>query len=379
GGLGGGSPGGGGGSAGGNAGGGAPGGGTGGGGVGGGSAGGGTGGGTSTGGGGVAAPSTTWTSVTSNLAGMASECGNVSLVAAHPSSDLLITDVAQHGLWASTNGGASWFALGQTGAKISNRASSVVFDPGHPATFWESGIYNGGGAYRSDDTGATFTQLGAATHSDSISVDFTDPARQTLLAGGHEQTQKLYRSTNGGAAWSDIGGSLPGGSTFCTSTLVLGPSTFLVGCGGYASGTRGILRTTNAGASWSWVSSGGVQGQPLRASDGTIYWPGEGNGGLYRSTDQGLTFTEVATASTAKSVTPVELPDGRIVVAGPSTLMASADKGSSWQALGKPLPYTPVAMTYSAQRHAFYIVHFTCDFSTPNAVPADAVMRAGLP
>src|SRR4051812_43353187 len=137
-------------------------------------------------GGAPAAPSGTWKNVTHNLAGMASECGNVSVLSAKPERDRLITDVAQHGLWASDNGGDSWTAIGTTGDPITNRAIRIVYDPTHPTTYWESGIYNGFGVYRTDDDGVTFRHLGDSTHNDCVSLDFTDPQRRTLLAGGHE-------------------------------------------------------------------------------------------------------------------------------------------------------------------------------------------------
>ena len=144
-------------------------------------------------------PPATWTNVTANLAGMASECGNTPYLTAHPASDMLITSVAKQGLWSSTDGGASWTQLWPAAGtqQISNRGSSIVFDPAHADTFWESGIYNGPGVYRTTDNGATFTPLGDARHIDSVSVDFADPQRQTLLAGGHEQKQTLYRSADG--------------------------------------------------------------------------------------------------------------------------------------------------------------------------------------
>src|SRR5262249_12710779 len=111
--------------------------------------------------------SAAWTPVTENLAGTPSECGNVSLVSAHPDRDMVITSVAQHGLWAGENGASSWTPLG-TGpgsAKIINRGSTIVYDPDHQDTFWESGIYNAGGVYRTDDNGTTFRQLGDVVHS----------------------------------------------------------------------------------------------------------------------------------------------------------------------------------------------------------------------
>src|SRR3954464_14735749 len=154
-------------------------------------------------------PEAKWVNVTGTLAGMASECGNLGRVDADPFADLLIVGVAKKGLFGSTDGGASWKPLGTTGDMITNRISSIAYDPTAPMTFWESGIYNGAGVYKTTDNGASFVQVGSVTHSDSVSVDFSDPARMLLVAGSHEQSQKLFRSLDGGANWTDIGKGLP--------------------------------------------------------------------------------------------------------------------------------------------------------------------------
>jgi hypothetical protein len=123
----------------------------------------------------AATPPAKWVNVTANLAGMPSECGNTPYITSHPAYDMIITSVAQHGLWASTDGGTSWKQLWPTAGanQITNRGSQIFFDPAHPETWWESGIYNGPGVYRTIDNGATFTALGDSHHIDSVSVDLT--------------------------------------------------------------------------------------------------------------------------------------------------------------------------------------------------------------
>lgn len=318
-------------------------------------------------------PEAKWVNVTGTLAGMASECGNLGRVSAGVQEDLLVVGVAQKGLFGSTDGGATWRPLGAKGAMITNRISYVAYDPAAPTTFWESGIYNGGGVYKTTDSGATFTQVGDVTHCDSVSVDFSDPQRLTLLAGSHEQAQKLFLSTDGGAKWDDIGKGLPAGSGFCTTSAILDSKTFIVGCGGWYGGNPGIQRTTDGGAVFTQVSDVGVAGQPLRASDGAIYWAGHQQGGLYKSTDQGEHFTQIAEPANARSVEPIELPDGRIVTVGGKTLMISADHGATWEPLADPLPFTPNGVTYSAFRNAFYVWQWDCG----DVVLSNAIMRFG--
>jgi hypothetical protein len=323
-----------------------------------------------------------WKNATGNLANMTSECGNLGLVSAQPGSDMVVAGVAQNGLWATHDGGATWTALG-TGsgsATITNRISSIVWDPDDPTTFWESGIYNAGGVYKTTDNGVTFEWLGNITHNDSVSVDLTDPDRKTLLAGSHETAQKLFLSTDSGATWNDIGASLPAGSGYCTSTLVLDADHFLVGCSGSA---NGIYRSVNHGGSWTQVGTAGVWAQPLVASDGSIYWVGS-QGGVQKGDADGMSFAGVADGTIAATViaptTMAELPDGRVVVVGPNHLQVSGDHGASWQPLGDPLPVTgggyngASGVTYSAMTKTFFVWHWDCS----NNVQADAIWSLTL-
>jgi hypothetical protein len=330
-------------------------------------------------------PPAQWQSVTGNLAGLSSECGNVGGIYPDPHGDLLIAGVALQGLWASTDGAATWTSIGTSG-QITNRLSSIVYDPANTSTFWESGIYgwekgtdgvfvttNNGGSFAGVD-GLSKAQNGGNTN-DSIAIDFSDPQRKTMLAGTHEQAQVLYLSTDAGMTWTNIGAALPSTLGFCTSTLVVNTTTLLVGCAASWSGKAGaIVRSTDTGATFTQVDAKGVSGQPLWASDGTIYWAEEG-GGIVMSTDEGMTWTEIANSSTAGTLRPLELPDGRIVSAQQQNIVIAPPKGTTWKTIGSPMPYAPNGMSYSPFRNAFYIWYFTC--SGTNAVPSDGFMQFG--
>src|SRR5450432_2691933 len=262
----------------------------------------------------AAVPPAQWTNVTGKFAGMQSECGNMSGVFPSPFVDLLVLGVARQGLWSSTDGGATFGKLGTSGDMILNRLSFVLWDPDNTKVFWASGIYGWespftDSVFKTTDLGASFSGYKALSAiqstNDSVSVDFTDPDRKLMLSGGHEQTGVLFRSTDAGATWTDIGHSLPANLGFCTATLVLDAKTLLVGCAASYSGKNGaVLRSTNGGDAWTQVHDKGVAGQPLWASDGSIYWAAE-SGGIYKSMDQGVAFTQVADGNTAGAVRPI--------------------------------------------------------------------------
>jgi photosystem II stability/assembly factor-like uncharacterized protein len=315
--------------------------------------------------------SVSWANATGNLANMASECGNLTMLSAVPGPGAVIAGVALKGLWTNSNG-TTWSQLGSgTGSDtITNRPSWITYDPLNPRVFWESGIYNGGGVYKTTDGGTTFQRLGSISHNDFVSVDFGDPNRQTLLAGGHEQSQTVYRSTDGGQNWTNIGVSIPANTKFSTNPIIINAQTYVVNLSGYGSETGGILRTTNGGASWQQVSAVEPTGPPLVASDGTIYWS-NGNS-LLKSTDGGSTWSQVG--NDLQPVSPIELPDKRLVSVGSTTVVISADGGSVWSPVGAALPFTPAGVIYSPGRKALFIWHWDCG---PVVLP-DAIMRLDM-
>ncbi|MGZ4767738.1 MAG: WD40/YVTN/BNR-like repeat-containing protein [Ilumatobacteraceae bacterium] len=298
---------------------------------------------------------------------------------ARPDQDMLIAGIAQQGLWTSTGGSDTWSKLGAGAgsATITNRASTIIVDPDNPATFWESGTYNGGGVYRTDDNGVTFRQLGDLTHVEGLSVDLSDPARKTLLATIHESSN-TFVSTNGGKSWKDITSTLPADVGYATGPVVIDQTTFLLGTSN-AAGSK-VLRSTDAGVSWTTVYDGGVLGSPLRAqSDGVLYWFLDSVNGMIGSIDNGQTWTVIPpkgpTPPTSSASALLELPDASLASISGDRVVISADHAASWTAVGPPIPITPNGMIYSPFRKAFYVWHFDCDFSTADPIQPDSIVR----
>lgn len=317
---------------------------------------------------GRAVPTGTWQSAVANIADIGEGC-RLHAIAVRPDRDRMIVGVEGHGLWASDDGAMSWNPLGQGAgsATIKHGLTSVVFDPLDPQRFWETGIHGGVGLYATGDDGATFQELGPVQSIDLVSVDFSDPERNVIVAGGHEQARSAFRSRDAGKTWEEIGANLPGDAS-CTYPLVIDAETYLMGCS-YTS--TGIYRTTDGGSSWTQVSAKGGVGSPLRASDGSIYWTADFGEGMFRSTDDGETWEQVAPAGLLKAFPPQELEDGRIAALGSEYVVVSDDQGSTWAPASAPYPHSNISgWLYSPHQRAFFIKQFSCD--------SDALLRYDL-
>ena len=148
-----------------------------------------------------------WVNVTNNVGGEKWGAYGVTYMQAVPGSNEVIAGVSERGLWLSADRGATWRRLSDTEMKY--RPGRIVFDPKNPAVFWASGCY-GDAPFKTEDGGKTFQRLGKLAHADGVAIDFTDPARKTLLLGLHEQSQSVQLSRDGGNTWTKIGANSAG-------------------------------------------------------------------------------------------------------------------------------------------------------------------------
>jgi hypothetical protein len=316
-----------------------------------------------------------WENATQGLVGLTADCGNLARVAVRPDRDVLIASVATHGLWSTAEGTDSWSQLGtgRGSTPITNRATTIIFDPISPDTFWEAGIY-GGGVYRTDDGGVTFRQLGGLDHVEGLSIDLTDPARKTLLATVHESAG-VFLSTDGGATWQDISAAVPSDIGYATGPVVIDSQTFLLGTSNVTGSV--LLRSTDAGATWSTVYDSGVIRVPLRAqSDGAMYWLLERINGIIVSHDNGSTWSLVAPKSETLPTAPglIELFDGSLASIGKDRVIRSTDHAATWIPIGPQIPIDPQGVVYSPFRKAFYTWHAEC-VSAPSPIQDDSILR----
>jgi len=231
------------------------------------------------------------------------------------------------GLHKSTDGGATWQRL----SLVSPFVDSLAVDPVDPRT-----VYAGAGvSYKSEDAGATWTELEGVLSVYGWAVDPTDPETVYAASLGHG----VFKTTDGGGIWEDVSMGL---TDLNAVALVMDPSDPAA----LYVGTReaGVFKTVNGGASWTPVGAGVVHPwatalaiDPVAPS--TVY-AGTVGGGLYRTTDAGASWSQVSGDGLGSQIYDVAidpLDHSVVYAAGNARVARSVEGGVTWATLGDGL------------------------------------------
>lgn len=181
-----------------------------------------------------------------------------------------------------------------------------------------------GGVFKSTDKGATWTAVNAGLVSTAIRALLLAPDG-TLYAG--TDSGGVYKSTNKGGIWTAANGGV---ATKMVNALARTPNGTL-----YAATDGGVFRSTDKGATWT-IGAPAVSGGDFNiftnalalAPDGTLYAGTEGYG-VFISTDKGATFAPTnVNFGFVKSLALA--PDGTLYAGKDKGLYKSTDKGVTW-------------------------------------------------
>jgi hypothetical protein len=255
---------------------------------------------------------TTWTNVrTATLV----EDFRVSRIIQSRGNASVLWIATNRGIQRTSDGGATWSAAVETGTNFCD----LEVKPNDPNTLYAS--TRAGGAMRSTDGGATWTAMtfdvAPNTGRTAIAVSDADPNYVYLISvASNSSLDRVYRITNGGTAFTTV--TTNSGSV--TNPNLLGynadGSDGTAGQGDYdltifASPTNAnvvyigginIWRSDDGGGTWTSKSMWNGNGRPTLHADqhavfvstaatGTVYFGNDG--GLYRSTDFGETYTQL--------------------------------------------------------------------------------------
>lgn len=182
----------------------------------------------------------------------------------------------------SFNNGGSWSnitnGLSGTGAWV----APIVQDPTTPNTIY-CGYQN---VFRSTSQGTGWQQLG--TIGVTLNEIKVSPAGSNTIyatsSGG------IWRTTNGGASWSNITAGIPAASAQITDLAMdnINPNTIYVTLSSYSAGNK-VFRSNDGGASWSNYSTG-LPNVPANC----IVYANNSPQALYVGTDIGVFYREAS-------------------------------------------------------------------------------------
>lgn len=218
-------------------------------------------------------------------------------------ANVLYATTDNRGIFKSINGGALWSAINTGLPSLVGQPGRIFIDPNDSRILY-LGIINGAGIYRSTDGGANWTAANdGLTSRDSKSVGRIEIDRNVSSTLYASTDAGLYKSTDSAGSWALVYSALDGGGNpLGISGVRLNPFN-----------TQEIyLANSHTDPNGALLSSAGIQ----------------------KSTDGGLTWTNVLPGRRAQEVRVLR---GGVVFAGLSegvgqpAVLRSTDGGSSWQ------------------------------------------------
>lgn len=222
----------------------------------------------------------------------------VSIVLPDPAHKGVIYAGTSNGMYHSTDFGDSWHALG-SGLPASDGEDALVLGTasgGGPAPLYAGTEQHG--VYVSHDDGATWTASNSGMPSGASVYGLTyDAANTTLYAA--LVGQGVYASTDGGASWAARSVGLPAGVD--AFAVLLLPHTGSAPDTLYAGTSKGAFASTDVGQTWHAAGLSQTRVIALARDPsvaGTLYAgtsnAGDSAGSVYRTTDGGAHWTQVA-------------------------------------------------------------------------------------
>jgi hypothetical protein len=274
--------------------------------------------------------------------------------------------------WAKTNTGTNGSVL-DTGAQW-----SMQIDPIDPTIIYANNGYGSEqGVWRSTNGGVDWQNTTPAnsivattttvpyTFVGIIAMDPSDlgpPERRHLVISFHgpctngPSTGCLAETTDGGNTWNIIWGVPPGGEA--AGVVLLDRVTWLYGVPG-----SGLWRTADGGGSWKEVFVGDGGYTLYRQAGGTLYLAGEGNGGMLRSMDDGLTWSRVNVDAYSVIGDGITLFASLRYCSTPCYFTSPESDGGAWSALQTPVTgQGAVNMLYDPDHHILYSSNETAGF-----------------
>ncbi len=307
--------------------------------------------------------------------------GRINAIAVSPANpQLILIGGATGGIWRSTNGGTSFAPISDN--QVDLAVGSIAFAPSDPNIVYagmgdKGGQYIGTGVLKSTNAGQTWTRINNNTlpgQSRNTKI-LVHPTNANLVYAAQAEGQNFERgffySTDGGVSWTK---TLSGLAT----DLVQHPTqagTIYVALQMYdmGPGNGGVYKSTNSGVSWTQVyASPDANPQNIKiattpAAPSNLYLlTMDGNGArIERSTNEGTTWTNLGVGSGFDTgqfwyncYLFVDVANANTIYVGTRDVWRSTDGGATYTNLTNSFQlngnYTPFVSKAHPDQHHFF-------------------------
>ena len=226
----------------------------------------------------------------------------------------------------SANGGNTWSTTAAPGVSLYGYYDNVLaVSPVNYKVVYVAGF----NMMRSTDGGAHWSSVATAGHVDNHALEFMPGSGSRILCGNDGG---LFKTVNGGTTWTSLNHGLE-----ITQFYRLGIAKTNAGIMIAGAQDNGNMKYSG-GAFANVTNADGMDGFIDWSNSNTIY-AGIQNGGLYRSTNGGVSFTNVNTPSSGSWITPwgQDPAVSNTIYAATDKVYRSTDQGTTWSAISGTL------------------------------------------
>jgi hypothetical protein len=288
-----------------------------------------------------------WNKVTGGLPAV--EVTGLAYSPTFASDDTIFAATLGFGLYTSTDAGATWTLVSTTNMTDLSLTGVHVVEGDFTQLLMV--VWTAGKVYRSDDTGANWTEktTGLPSGVEITTLELAPNFRTTEIAMLGTRSNGVYRTTDKTNNWASIGLASDGAANvFEFSSDYTDDSTVFTG-----TTTGGFYISTDNGASFTAKNSGldrknitAISTSNNYRSDNIVF-AGGGQGGIFKTLDAGENWLEMGSGINTPRGQAIDFSndyvnDGVMFVATQSGVFRSADRGTTWTRFSTDLPNQPV-------------------------------------
>jgi photosystem II stability/assembly factor-like uncharacterized protein len=301
------------------------------------------------------------------------------------------------GLWRTRDSGTTWSRISPANYVVND----VLVDPRDPNHVLIATDRTG--VLVSRDSGATFS---ASNHGfahrqvTSVVADEKNPSRLYVSIINNREFGGVFTSDNGGTAWQPLQSGLGTRDVF---SLTQAPTGTLI-----AGTNQGVFTLDEKTSTWKPVNTvlteksisvpnpkrkkktdpktitkkewkkSEITGRVFQIKVTPDHWFAATSQGLFRSLDEGKSWTAISTAET-KDIIAFDVEGDHLLAASPNALLASNDKGESWQAVVLPAFASRITHVTFGPKDSIWIATHMGSFRTADAGKTWTHIMVGQP